>query len=204
MNPLINILIRTSNSPDGFRRSYESVLKQGYDNIRIIVTADTIEAVAYVLEYDNIEFIDVRDKKVTKGPSHKHKPYNLYLNDLFEAVEDGWIFILDDDDWICDDNFFKKVSLYMDNPNNLLLWQMRMNGGRIIPEPDFICKPPVAKHIGMPCFSFHSDWKGLHTFNEGRRADFQLISKLYKIVNNKHCFKETFIQLGNDGREGKV
>lgn len=202
-SPLINVLIRTSRDLAGFLKAYSSVLKQDYDNVRIIVSADTTYAMNYLVPFLGvITRIDVRRfHKKSGGP--KHKPYNIYLNHLFYAVKKGWIFILDDDDHICKPDFFTKISTHMNRPDNFIFWKMRMSDGREIPEPEYLCKEPVVKHIGMPCFAFHSDYKDKHVFDEGRRADFKLVTTLYPLINNKHCFDEVFIQLGNTGRHGQ-
>ena len=89
MQPLINILIRTSQRKFLFERCLASIISQTYKNIRVIVSYD--------FECDYIP--DWCDKvQVQKGTEGYY--WNLYCNELKERVTDGWFMFIDDDDFI--------------------------------------------------------------------------------------------------------
>jgi glycosyltransferase involved in cell wall biosynthesis len=194
---MLNVLIRTGNSPDGFKRAVNSVKAQTYRPFRIIVSYDSPVSEAYTTGFDRIKVV----RKAIK--SYKHKPYNLYLNQLFQAVKEGWIFVLDDDDWIENKEAFRFL-LNGTSEDTLVLMRMRWPDGRIIPEDGYFGKKPVVKHIGMPCILFHSNWKNCHTFDEGRRADFKLVTKLCETIPYVFYYNHVVVQTGNTGRHGNI
>lgn len=62
-NNLINILIRTSNRPNGFARIIDNIRSQTYKNYRIIVSVDNDETEEYVRKYKDVEYIRLEHVK---------------------------------------------------------------------------------------------------------------------------------------------
>jgi len=201
INPLINILIRTSNRPNYFKKCIFSVKNQTYKNFNIIVSVDDKYTDLYVEDEGIIPVI------VNLNPKDEINicPWNLHLNSLISEVESGWILILDDDDCFRDNNVLKNIAKNIErfDKNTLHVWQMQWPTGRIIPERVYIGVTPfVRKHIGMPCFTFHSKFKNKITFDAMRAADFRVVNKLAAIVSKVNWINKTFINIGNTGLIG--
>ena len=91
-NAPVYILIRTSRRPEFFKRCYESIKKQTYKNIVVIVHTDDPRN-DYVCG-------DIIIKGQCYHPRSGSGTYNLYNNRLLDAIPDGWgwYHMIDDDD----------------------------------------------------------------------------------------------------------
>lgn len=161
MQPLVNILIRTSNRPELFARALDSALSQQYKNLRIIVSIDN--PVDYIPE--GIETIKVQKNNLQYG-------YDLYLNDLKALVTDGWFMILDDDDMLVPGSLLKVV---LDAP--VIIHQLN-HIGNIIPKTGEVS----IGQIGMPCFMIHHSLKDKVDFDGGDHGDYHFAKRL-----SEHC-----------------
>lgn len=99
--PLINILTRTSNREKCFNILYNSFKKQTYQNKKILISTDVISN--YLTDLNNVFLQLNADKSI---PCF----YNLYLNNLWNEVDDGWIMFIDDDAKFIKDDYIEKVA----------------------------------------------------------------------------------------------
>ena len=83
MQPLINIITRTSNRPIYFKKNRNSILEQTYKNIRHIISVDNKISYNYVKTH-NIKDIVFINKNVFKQSKFVH---NLYINTLLKEVK---------------------------------------------------------------------------------------------------------------------
>lgn len=196
---MINILIRTSGRPKAFKRCIRSVLAQTFTDYRIIVSVDDKVTEKYVIPYD-VEYVKVvkRNRDLTNTA-----PWNLYLNSLMALCNEGWIFFLDDDDYLADKNVLKEIHSMMNNPEALLMWKMAWPKGRVIPEDQHFGFAPVRKHIGMPCFSFHTKWKDRIRFDSKRAGDYRVVKHLWDIIPHRKFKNKVMVKIGNNGLVGK-
>src|SRR6188768_2413240 len=112
MPPLINILIRTSQRPILFQRCLQSIQQQTYKNIRVIVSYD----------FDCDYIPNWCDKiRVQKGDSGYY--WNLYCNELKEAVTDGWFMVVDDDDFMNSKSVIGDIVPHLTNPDRGVICQ---------------------------------------------------------------------------------
>lgn len=196
----INILIRTSSRKTLFGRCLESVRNQTHEDINILVSADDIASAEYAREA-GIEPILIQKKYPTQT---EKAPYNTYLNILFEKVTGGWIFILDDDDYLADNTVLQKLSSHLTDDNMIYLVKMRWANGRIIPSPQHFNNHQIVKNdIGMPCFIFHAKHKHKLSFQSDQLADYHFVSKLSGIVKRQSWIDIILTQVGNGGAHGK-
>lgn len=200
-SPLINILIRTSNRPNYFKKCINSVRNQTYKNFNMIVSVDNDYTDLYVEDEGFIPIIVDLKPKVEINIC----PWNLHLNKLIEQVKSGWILMLDDDDHLRHKNVLKNIAKNIEcfDQNTLHVWQMTWPNGRIIPENEYMGKLPfVRKHIGMPCFTFHSKFKNRIKFDAMRAADFRVVTLLAGLVSHINWINNVFINIGNTGLVG--
>ena len=108
-------------------------------------------------------------------------PWNLYLNDLIERVKDGWIIILDDDDYFKNKNSLNTINEHLIDEMCIYVWKMERRDKKVsIPEDEYFGKTPFERnHIGMPCFTFHKSAAKNISFDGNKAGDFRFINKLY-------------------------
>jgi GT2 family glycosyltransferase len=200
MDHTVNILIRTSQRPESFKRCIESCTNQTYKNINILISADTPDTVEYVRNYG---FEAVQVKRRYKNEIETY-PFNAYLNELMDKVTGGWIFILDDDDYLADNSIIEKLVRHLTDDNVLYFFRMRWPNNRVIPSDcNFYAEKIVRKDIGMPCFMFHAKHKHKVRFKPIKQGDFYFISDLAEVLKKRKWIDSIVTQIGNTGANGK-
>jgi GT2 family glycosyltransferase len=200
MDNRINILIRTSNRERLFRRCIDSIRAQTFKDVNILVSADDEKTASYV-KAEGIDPVIVQ--KRTRNDIDT-APYNMYLNELMVRVKGGWIFILDDDDYLADSSVLKKVVEHLKDDNAIYFMKMRWTTGRIIPSPEnFTMRRIVLRDIGMPCFIFHAKHKHKVAFDTKKQGDFRFVTKLMTMVKKQRWIDLIVTQIGNTGAYGK-
>lgn len=114
--PVLNVLTRTSGRESCFKKLLKSFHEQDYVRKRHLVANDKGDA--YVRGIPEVlQVIPVRDA----GKCF----YNLYLNDLWNQVKEGWLIFLDDDAFIFDKGFLKRLAKKCAtlSPKTLLIMQ---------------------------------------------------------------------------------
>ena len=199
MKPTIKILIRTSKRPNYFNRLVQNIQSQTYKNVRLIISADTPQTIAYVRK-EGYQPIQVKQLFRTEKQNF---PWNLYLNHLLDQVIDGWIVFIDDDDMYADPLSLETIVKNLPEDDFMLVWQMRFPDGRLVPNHEHIGTTPfVRKQIAMPCFAFHSKWKKHVRFDGQRAGDFRITNALLKFLQVK-WLEAPLVQLDNFGNVGK-
>lgn len=158
--PLINILIRTSNRPEYFARCLKSVIKQSYDNIRIIVGYDNTAALNYIP--------GALEKVYCEANRELPYFYDEYCNRLKSLVTDGWFLFLDDDDILCDDVLAK-----LDLTAKAIIVQLNRAGTISPVDTNF-----RRGRIGMPCLILHHSLKDLADVPGNGQGDYFWIKKV--------------------------
>lgn len=176
INNKINILIRTSNRPDLFNTCVNSILNQSYENYTIYATYDNMETLSYIKKYPTVNPISVINKY--SGSYH----YNLYCNDLLDAVHDGYILFLDDDDMLSHDMSLKIINSQLDK-NNIVLWNFFRPDKIII--PNIVSNKYKLGTIANSCICFFYTHKRLSIWKQIQNADYYFIEPIL----NSLCVK---------------
>lgn len=162
--PLINILVRTSNRPNDFKRCLASIVNQSYPNIRIIIGFDNPQALRYIPK--GLEVYPVSADKTVKYF------YDLYIQQLMQYVDEGYILVLDDDD-VLNPNVLSKLQLQ--GPGLIVQLQ---RGTNIVPKDLSFRRGG----IGFPCLILHHSLKNIATIHgEGAGDSFWIREVLNKI-----------------------
>lgn len=204
MLPTINIITRTSGRPNGFKRCHQSILSQSYPNIRHIVSIDNLEDKEYVEKY-NVDYYFIDKDKISKQPdiddpkTGKRFIYNLYFNELISKVDDGWILILDDDDYLANSNVIQKMVNQISNNTDMIIWQMRYPNGSVLPSIPEMGKKPRLGRVGSPCMMVHSGIAKTIRWDGWKCGDYRFISKVWDKTQKKKWIREPLIQLGGAG-----
>lgn len=176
MNPLINILIRTSYRPAQFARCMESIQAQTYRNIRIVVGYDRAAALEYIPKYIEKHFV-YADNSL---PYY----YDVYCNEMKLLVNEGWFFFLDDDDVLTCPTVLEELADQLKIPGAIICQFLR-NG---VPKPadNYIQKRVIREgKIGLPCMVLHSKHKALSGLDGQKAGDYRYIKEVTDQVNTK-------------------
>lgn len=171
--PLINILIRTSNRPQAFRRCMDSIEAQRYPNLRIIVSYDNVAALQYIS-------LGAYVIPVYRQPGEYS--YNLYCNDLKAAVNDGYFLFLDDDDLLLP-GCLHQVAPHLTGLG-LIVPFLRNNWQR--PTAVQMRAKVLRKgHVGLPCIVLHHSLKSVADIGSHESADYDYIKEVSEKVTLK-------------------
>ena len=183
----INILTRTGNRENYFNTLKKSIESQTYKNIRHLKSNDNINC-----KYLDGETDVINVKKNTKlGQAF----YNLYLNELGNNVNDGWIIILDDDSKLIDDTFIEKLAneCSKSKTKEILIFQSLLLPKKVLipSKVNFDNKKIKRYGIDMACFCFHNSILKKFSFDGRKQGDINFLEKIQK---DKH-FEFKFINI---------
>lgn len=173
--PLINILIRTSNRPALFARCIESVRRQTYKNVHIMVGHDRASALDYIPNELQTVFVYADNTFVYF--------YDLYCNELKAKVADGWFLFLDDDDQLLP-GALSQFAAHLTEPGAIICQFIR-NG---IPKPrDNYIRHKIIQEgkIGLPCLVLHHSYKHIGQLDGHKGGDYRYIKEVTSKVPTK-------------------
>lgn len=192
---MITIITRTSSRPDLFRRLRKYIQDQTIAPGKVyhMVLADNPDAYKYAFDELN-QGVDVLkiDKlplscvaQVRKG-SQNRGFYNLYLNEGIEMVTQGWILIVDDDDYLIDPECLQRVYDLLWYKDRFYLFQFA-RGSKIKPPENLFPErhyaagdttPIIRGKIGSSCIVVHADMAKKARWDDNLGADYRYIRDL--------------------------
>ena len=210
--PLINILTRTSNRPNGFDITYNSVKNQTYKNIKHIVSYDNEKDLSYISKYDGLHLIKIdKDKLISEDQSPnprtgKYSPHNLYFNEMIKIIDEGWVIYLDDDDRFTDKYCVEKIVNTINNSDDdtLIFWQFKLGNNLILPPIINDNNPPQLYKIGGGAITFNIKHKKHATWDAWKCSDYRVINNLYNNLNKVKFINEVLVLAPKPGSGNKV
>ena len=212
MYPLVTIVTRTNNRPNGFKRLVNSIKKQSYPNIRHFVILDDNDSIDYVMPWrldgDDVELYlldkdEILSRDFGPNPNTGPKfPYNLVINEVYPDITEGYFYGIDDDDYLLSDTIIEEMVEAADE-DTLLLGRFQLANGKVIPAQKDFGKQPKIGCIGGSCMFFHSKWLDYAKFDGWKCSDFRVIDRLYKTVPKTVFFDKVIMKCGNNGGQGK-
>lgn len=202
--PLFNILIRTSGRPNYFNDCVNSIYSQTYRNWNIIIGIDDKNTLAYTqpakgrdinYNYNSLKISDPPNN-INYGIKFKH---NLYLNDLQDNVNNGFVIYLDDDDKLFDNDSLLKIADSIKSEDDLIFWRVKFPN-RLVPSDDNFGNEPKVKDISGIGFSFHIKHK--EKWEPYKRGDYRVAKSLYDKIKNKIFLNEVITGLQRDIEDG--
>lgn len=210
--PLINIITRTSNRPNGFRINVESVRSQTYKNVRHFVCTDDKNSVPYIVANGILQcYLIDKEAVIRKDTSvdpntGPYFPYNLYFNEVTKFITEGWILYLDDDDRFVDETCLEQIAdlIQQTDEDTLIYWRMVYSTGNYLPLDMSDGKAPTLGGIGGSCFIFHSKYKDRAIWDGWKCADYRLITKLHNLIPKKKWYPKNLIYVPSAGEGRKI
>jgi hypothetical protein len=175
----INILIRTSNRPECFKKCIESILQQNYENYQIFICYDKKESLDYLTKYENypqISFFYVEEKS-----KEKYK-FNLYCNQLLGKVNDGYIMFLDDDDILIGNRTFEIINWYLAS-NKMIIWNFLRPDKLVFPKD--LNKELILGEIDTSSICFHHSLKSLSKWGDKQYGDYHFYKHIFNQCKEK-------------------
>jgi hypothetical protein len=178
--PFFTVLTRTSGRPNYFSNCCASLNRQTYRNFSHFVCTDDAESIDYIKSNGIVPMFMVHAGPKL-GLSKRRSPYNLYFNNMYPHVSDGYILFLDDDDVFVRDDSLEILAAIISKADfpvsSLFLWQVLFPNGILVPSSitslDF--KPGNLSGIG---FCFHTNYISAAIWDEYKESDFRVIHKL--------------------------
>jgi len=210
--PVINILTRTSNRPNGFDINYKSVHGQTYDNIKHIVAYDNDSDLEYINNYDNLTVVKIDRQNLIDNDTFvdpktgKYSPHNMYFNEMIKEVEDGWVIYLDDDDTFVHSMVIQQIVKEINKVDNdtLLVWKFKLGTSLILPKAFSDEYPPRIGGIGGSCMAFHIKHKDLAEWDSWKCSDFRVIDRLYKGIPKHKFINKLYVNAPIPGSGNKI
>ncbi len=211
MQPLINILTRTSNRPNGFSINVDNIRNQTYKNINHIICTDDENSIKYI-EKNGINdyiFLDrneiIRNDTCLNPHTGVYSPHNLYFNEMIKKVSDGWVIYLDDDDRFTSYDTVKNIVDIINEygDDSLIYWRMVYSNGRSLPKDMSQGKQPFIGGIGGSCFTFNIKYREYAEWDSWKCSDFRVIKKLHNTIPNKVWIPKNFVFVPSQGMGNK-
>ena len=193
---MINILVRTSNRPELFKRMLASVQAQTFKDWRLIVGYDNPLALAYIPNDPKID-------SLCMVPQREHLFFwNMYCNDLKQQVTDGWFFYLDDDDFLVNKFSLEVIARHLTVDAGVICQFVRNK--KLKPHQIYInSKQIIRGKIGGSCIFLHASHKNLADWDGGRAADYRFIKEIESKLPLKFVAVPV-VAAGNNGLHGRI
>lgn len=183
---VLNVLTRTSNRPNRFRRCRESILAQEWGG-----TTRHIVSIDRPCTYAEGDIIVPATGKISpdvppEHERHRDAPYNLYVNDLLTAVKGGWVFVLDDDDEFFTRDALAKLEPYMSDEDNFIVFKFSMgigDGSRDVIMPTEFGRGLRVNDVACSCYVYHSKHKDRGLWHRKYAGDFFAVQNLARGLN---------------------
>lgn len=181
--PCFNILIRT-HRPNYLSKCMESIKKQTYQNINVVLICDSEQAAVATRQYD-ARMIMVEKKLFTERNVEGIEygaffPYNLYIEQAQSKVN-GFIVVLDDDDKFSRPDSLSTIAKKAE-VDSILIWKVDFNKDGIKPSYSFGKEVALYDVTGIG-ICYHSKHIGLTDWNEWKRGDFRTAKRLSEKLN---------------------
>jgi hypothetical protein len=213
---IINILTRTSERPKEFERLYKSIKSQKNNTLkyRHIVCYENDSDLEYIKKYDDITAFRVNRKEIYE--KYRDMGYhlnvndpncfihNLYINELMDKIEEGYIIIIDDDDILYSDETFNDIEYIINDidEDTIAFVQMVHPNTRRIPSDGRIDKKEIFKgDIGSPCIIFHSKYSKEIRWGGWRAEDFKFLTEINKISKKQKWYHKRIVQVLESGNQ---
>lgn len=210
---LINIITRTHNRPNFFKKCLDSIKTQTYSNIHHIITYQVDSDLKYINlnKINNTTLVNVpnlkRDPNLYKHENNReyyHAPYNTFMNKALKNIKEGWVVVLDDDDIFSSSNsletLYNEIQKFDTNTNHI--WRVRSTN-IVIPDdfhfdyyskgiyPDYPLQPCQIAHMGMCYHSSNSKFVNYHPWSLG---DYHAYSELEKHIPKRNMINQVLSQ----------
>lgn len=170
MSPLINILIRTSNRPVSFKRLLGTIKSQTCNNYKLVISVDNDKTVEYVKENGFIDYLYMNRN------NESMKTADLYFNYLIASVEQGFVWGVDDDDFLPNNTVIDTINKNI-KADMINIFRMKCIKKGVLPEDHTVRRG----HIGTPCYVIPVEMAKKVKWKAPYASDFTYIKELTEL-----------------------
>lgn len=198
----LSVVIRTHDRPEMFKRCIESVRNQTHKNIDIIVGVDTPGSFTYAKKYKPTKIIKCTPRDNVSATDF---PANEYISHLMEEINDGFILILDDDNFIADPQGVEKLFKQIDKEWCIYMIRYRYPDGRLFPDNrQFRSKKIENGGVDWASHVFHSRFKNVSKSKPLYNADYYWIKNMVSRVKTTKWINLDLVHTDTPANKGKT
>lgn len=170
-----------------------------------MVSYDNEQTFAYLSQYNGISLYKM-DKNAVMAETDISDPktggrfiYNKYLNHLVNNISDGFVIVLDDDDYFTDANTLQHIAskIYLDT--DMILWQFQYPSRLIVPSIHEVGMRPKQCRISNQCIAVHHTIAKKSRWDGWKVGDFRYISRCWDLCKDRKWVGRPLVQLGSEG-----
>lgn len=192
-SPHFNILTRTAKRPKYFEALCKSIDEQDYLNWSHHVITDDPESSPYIEIQGREPTITTRLEK--REDINHHFPYNLYVNELYRNINEGYVLLIDDDDCFLTARALSTLADVIEKVGNFptLFWRVQFPDGLIPRETEnFVFRPTNLASCG---FCFHTKFIDAAKWDEFKESDFRVAHKI-KLASDAVLYLKSAVLTG--------
>ena len=198
----LTVVIRTHDRPAAFQRCIESVRSQSHKNIDIVVGVDTPGSLEYAETYHPTRIIQCESRP---RRSHQDFPANEYISKLISHITDGYILVLDDDNYLADPKGVEKLFSKVTKEYCIYIIRYRYPDGRLFPNnQQFQAKRIENGGVDWASCVFHARFKEVSKSKPLYNADYYFIKALVDHVNVTEFIDLALVHTDTPGNDGKT
>lgn len=198
----LTVVIRTHDRPRAFKRCLESVRRQTHKNIDIVVGVDTPGSLEYVQPYNPTRIVKLQNRE---RKSHDDFPANAYISTLIEDITDGYILVLDDDNYMADEKGVEKLFARITKEYCIYIIRYRYPDGRLFPnERQFQGKLIENGGVDWASCVFHARFKNVSQSKPLYNGDYHFIKALVDKIKFTEFINLALVHTDTPGNDGKT
>jgi hypothetical protein len=175
-----HILIRTHKRPESFARCIASIKSQNYPYYQIHVVTDDMQSMDYCREFNPL-FIQKEEKQAKQRLNGcLYFPQNLYINELYKDITDGFCVHLDDDDMLTYEYSLQRIANELQK-FKAVFWRVNIEGV-LVPHNENWKTHPVKADISGIGIAYDHEFKEFLYWDRYKQADYRNASRLYDIT----------------------
>jgi len=196
---ILNIITRTKARPKFFKICYETIHNCIFNKLTLKhwVIYDEDSTLEYLKEYDNIELFKALPCQ-QQIPNHGKLLHNDYFNQVYKKINNGFIFHMDDDDFISRPDAFLSIEdeILKLNSEDLLIVQFEFAYNNTGPRPAnqfYENKEIIQGQIGGSCIICPIDLAKKHSWPPKKCGDLDFIRKINNAARSTYWLKHKII-----------
>jgi hypothetical protein len=198
----LTVVIRTHDRPEMFKRAIESVRNQTHKNIDIVVGVDTADSMKYAKQFKPTKIIECTPRE-RKG--HQDFPANEYISNLIQHITEGYILILDDDNYIADPEGVEKLFSQIDKELCVYIIRYRYPDGQLFPNNQLFNSKTIQNGgIDWASCVFHARLRDVAKTKPLYNADFHFITSLVDYIKVTKWIDLALVHTETPGNDGKT
>lgn len=196
---ILNIITRTKGRPKFFQICYETIHNLNFKNLKLNhwVIYDDDDTLEYLSKYKDIQLFKAGPCQQKMSP-HARLPHNDYFNQVYQHIEDGVVFHVDDDNFISYPNAFldieDKILELKKDEAIIVQFELAYNNTGRRPSCNSIQEEKVAQgDIDGSCLICPIELAKQATWPPNRAGDFHFIKEICNQASSMHWLQHKIV-----------